>query len=541
MKIKKLKFLQFLISQKPLKPFWDNENTRSRSNGDQNNEKLTASLEKNIKMLKSTLGESSDIVYHRFTMGTEGRPEAVLIMVDGIVDKNTVNNFVIKTLMIDSQVTNNKSGLYPNYTIDTIKNTLVSVGGIQEAVFLRDIIDNILAGDTVLVINGFNIGLIISTRGWKSRGIEQPETESGVRGPHDGFTETLRINTALIRRRIRNPALTFESFIIGKRTKTDIAVVYLKGIVKPGLVEEIKKRLQRIDNDAILESGYIEQFIEDAPLSPFSTIGNTERPDIVAAKLLEGRAAIITDGTPVILTMPMIFLESFQAAEDYYSRPYYVSIVRALRFLSFFISVFGPASFVALTSFHQELIPTPLLLTMAAAREGTPFPSVIEATLMGIAFEILREAGIRLPRPVGTAISIVGALVIGDAVVSAGLIGAPMVIVVAITAIASFVVPPQADVGGIARIILVFMAGFLGAFGIMIGLLGGLIHICALRSFGTPYFSPFAPLKISDLKDTIVRFPLWAMLTRPSSMGWNNPVREDLGNMPAPPQKKKQP
>jgi len=252
--------------------------------------------------------------------------------------------------------------------------------------------------------------------------------------------------------------------------------------------------------------------------------------------MLEGRAAIIVDGTPMVLTVPLLFIESFQSAEDYYSRPYYASIVRILRFVSFFISVFGPGVYVALVTFHQELIPTPLVITMAAARAGTPFPAAIEAIAMGISFEILREAGIRLPRPVGTAISIVGALVIGDAVVSAGLISATMVIVVAITAIASFVVPPLADVGGIARIGMVLLGGALGAFGIMIGLLGGLVHISTLRSFGTPFLSPLAPLKILDWKDVIIRFPLWTMITRPSSMGWNNPQRQEIGMMPAPPQ-----
>lgn len=531
LKPKKLKFLQFLINQKPLK-----KNLQDKNQKQQTRQKLTGNLKKNIETLKTSLGTSSDIVYHEFTMGTEGRPDAALIMVDGLVEKTVINEFIIKPLMIESRTVPEKYGIFPNYNIDFIKNTLIAVGGTEKVSTFDGVIKSALVGDTVLLVNGLSEGLVISSRGWKSRGISEPDTEPVVRGPREGFTETLRTNTALLRRKIKNPNLTFENFTIGQNTKTDVTVAYIKNLVKPGLVDEIKKRLNRINSDAILESGYIEQFIEDAPFSPFSTIGNSERPDAVAAKLLEGRAAIIIDGTPMVLTVPMVFIESFQAAEDYYSRPYYVAIVRTLRFLSFFISVFGPSVYVALISFHQELVPTPLLMTMAAARSGTPFPAILEALLMGIAFEILREAGIRLPRPVGTAISIVGALVIGEAVFSAGLISASMVIVVAMTAIASFVVPPQADVGSIGRIGMLLLAGTLGAFGIMIGFLGGLIHLCTLRSFGTPYLSPLAPLKPLDLKDVIIRFPLWAMITRPSNMGWADPQRQEIGMMPAPPQ-----
>ena len=226
---------------------------------------------------------------------------------------------------------------------------------------------------------------------------------------------------------------------IGRKTKTAVCLVYLKGVANPQVVEEAKRRLERIDTDGILESGYIEQFIEDAPLSIFSTIGNSEKPDTVAAKILEGRIAVLVDGTPFVLTFPMLFIEGFQSSEDYYSRPYYASLVRVIRFIAFMVSVLGPGIYVAVTTFHQELIPTPLLFTIAAAVEGTPFPTMIEVLVMGVIFEILREAGIRLPRPVGQAISIVGALVVGESAVSAGLIGEPVVIVIALTAVSSFV------------------------------------------------------------------------------------------------------
>ncbi|HEX3030424.1 MAG TPA: spore germination protein, partial [Clostridia bacterium] len=286
-------------------------------------------------------------------------------------------------------------------------------------------------------------------------------------------------------------------------------------------ISEIKIRLNRIHTDAVLESGYIEAFIEDAPFSIFSTVGNSEKPDTAAAKILEGRAAILVDGTPFVLTVPMLFIESFQSSEDYYSRPFYSSLVRAIRYLGYFITIIAPAAYVALTTFHQELIPTLLLFTVAAGHEGIPFTSVIEALIMIVIFEILREAGVRLPKPIGSAVSIVGALVIGESAVSAGLIGPIMVIVVALTAISSFVIPAQTDSASILRYFLLILAGLIGGFGIIMGVLLVFIHLASLRSFGTPYLSPIAPFVPTDMKDSFIRMSLRKMVTRPSLIGSN--------------------
>lgn len=244
----------------------------------------------------------------------------------------------------------------------------------------------------------------------------------------------------------------------------------------------------------------MEQYIEDAPLSLFPTVNYTERPEVAASRILEGRVAIMIDGTPVVNTVPMIFFESFQTADDYN--------FRWLRFLAFMITILLPALYVALTTFHQEMIPTSLLISMAAAEEGIPFPAAFEVIIMDIIFEILREAGIRLPRPVGSAVSIVGALVLGDASVNAGIVGAPVVIVIALTAIASFMVPFQVESVTLIRLGLVFLAGFFGLYGILYGLLLILIHLASLRSFGVPYLTPLAPWGLTDLKDTVVRAPL---------------------------------
>lgn len=520
--------------------FWQllNQRNSGKQNGNwqkSSQTSLSRDLKENLKVLKSILGTSNDIVIREFSFGYDEKINASIIFVDGLTDRMTINESIIKPLMYDTHLFDSRELLTTN-NIDIIQKSMLSVGDVKIVTSLDDVIDGCLSGDTVLLINGSDQALVISSRGWESRGIQEPKTEAVVRGPREGFTETLRSNTSLLRRKIRNPDFILENMQLGQRTKTDICIAYLKGVVNPKLVEEVKYRLKKINTDAILESGYIEQFIEDAPFSPFATIANSEKPDVIAGKLLEGRVAILVDGTPMVLTVPMVFIESFQTSEDYYSRPFYTSILRTLRFISFFITILTPGVYVALTTFHQEFIPTPLLITMAAAREGTPFPAVVEAIVMGIVYEILREAGIRLPRPVGSAISIVGALVIGEAAVSAGLIGAPVVIVVALTAISSFVVPAQSDTAALGRVIITISAGALGAFGIIIILLAGLIHLCTLRSFGTPYFSPLAPLSFRDLKDVFIRLPIWAMFTRPRTIGWHDPQRQEFRQIPAPPQ-----
>lgn len=363
--------------------------------------------------------------------------------------------------------------------------------------------------------------------------MEDPASETVIRGPREAFTECISNNAALLRIKIKNPALTFESMKIGKRTRTGVQLAYMKGTANPELVDKIKKRLQTIKTDAILESGYIEQYIEDAPFSIFATISYSEKPDVVAAKILEGRVAILVDGTPFVLTAPMLFVENFQTAEDYYNRPLYASMMRILRCVCYALSVFTPAVFVALVTFHQEMIPTPLLFTISAAREGVPFPAIMETGVMAVTFKILREAGLRLPRAVGQAVSIVGALVMGEAAVSAGLVSEPIVIVIALTGVAGFAVPSQADSGTILRFIFLLLGGTMGGFGIAMGILGTMVHLASLKSFGSPFLSPLAPLQPSDTKDAVIRAPLWSMVSRPKGMSKNNRVRQKFTVPPA--------
>ncbi|GAB6179229.1 spore germination protein [Desulfotomaculum defluvii] len=498
-------------------------------------ETFTINLEGNLLLLQSLLGESSDVLIRRFNIGNSPHRVAIVYL-EEMVDVKVINESIIKPLMDNQRLDSNTLGA--KNSLDFLERLLLPVGNVEKTESINQVLDSVLFGYTILFLDGCSQCLLISSKGWKSRAIQEPNTEVVVRGPHEGFTESLSTNTAQLRRKIRNPQLIFETMKIGERTKSLVRIVYMKGLVKSDLVEEVKKRLNAIDTDAILESGYIEQYIEDEPYSFFPTVGSSERPDVIAANILEGRIAILVDGTPVVLTIPTLFVENFQSAEDYYSRPYYASLVRLLRFLGFFITTTAPGVYVALTTFHQELIPTPLLITMAAAREGTPFPALLEALLMIITFEILREAGVRLPRPVGPAISIVGALVIGEAAVSAGIVGAPIVIVIAITAISSFIVPALGDVAVLLRIIVTIFAGFIGLVGIVVVLMQVIIHLASLRSFGMPYLSPVSPLHLQGLKDSFVRFPLWSLSTRPKSLQSQDTKRQQSKLMPEPPSEK---
>lgn len=514
---KKLRFLKKMLESQV--------STKQQSSATE----LASRLDLNIGKVKEKLGDSSDVIIRRFMINGIRMEYAAIIFIEGLADKTIINDNILQPLM-NAENQNFKNRI----DLDFVAENLLTVGGVQRVNTVEELIEAVLTGDTAIILEHSDTALFVNTKGWEKRSITEPDTEIVIKGPREGFTETLRINTSLVRRRIEHPALRFETMKIGKKTRTDICIAYLEGLTNPKLVAEVKRRLGRINIDGILASGFIEQFIEDAPYSPFMTVGYTERPDVCTAKLLEGRVAIFVDGTPVVNTVPYLMYEGFQSPDDYNFRPFFATSARWFRYLAFFVSILLPAVYVALASYHQELIPTPLLISMAAATEGTPFSALIEALGMGMVFELLREAGIRLPRPIGQAVSIVGALVIGEATVSAGLVGAPIVIVVAFTAISSFLVPVQVEAGLMLRVGLTILAGFLGAYGIIGGLIFVYIHLASLRSFGTPYLAPLAPLIPADFKDTIVSVPIWAMFKRPRNLGIQDPIRQKFKLMPQP-------
>lgn len=508
---------------------------RSSSLNNDSKARVLPDLKDNLEVIRGILCTSSDIVIHEFSFGHDRQFKGALVYVDSLVNKDELHVNILKPLMYDALLLKDNGNMdFSN--IDTIQRDLIFIMDNKKISLISELIDSVLTGSAVLLVNGSENALMINSKKWETRGIQEPETESVVRGPREGFNENVSVSLALLRRKIKDPNLCMEGLKIGDKSKTQIYIVYLKNIVNPKLIDEIRVRLQRIKIDAILESGYIEQFIEDAPYSIFSTVSNSEKPDKVAAKILEGQAAILVDGTPFVLLVPMLFFSSFQSSEDYYSRPFFSSIVRVIRFLAYTVSILAPATYVALTVFHQELIPTQLLISIAAGREKVPFPAVLEAFLMLITFDILREAGVRLPRPVGQTVSIVGAIVLGQAAVEAGLISPIMVIVVALTAIASFVVPPQADSGTVLRYLYLSLAGMGGGFAIIMGILVTLLHLASLRSFGTPYLWPIAPLDFSSAKDIFIRMPLWTLTRRPGAIVWsgNSSYKQNTGLMPSP-------
>ncbi len=495
---------------------------------------LLASIDQNVSRIRTALHFSPDIIFHEFNYGKSGKNRGMVIFVSGLTNENSIQRNVLKPLM-DSTSDNILQSQAGNTDVMSMAQNLLHTMNNHRITIMGELFDWLLSGSTILLIDGIAEALCINERKWESRGIDEPQTESTVRGSREGFTENIKVNTAMLRRKIKDPDLCIEKFTIGTKTKTLVYMTYMKNVADPKLPEEVRKRLKKIDIEAVLESGFIEQYIEDAPLSIFATVSNTEKPDKLAAKLLEGRVGILVDGSPFALAVPALFLSSFQSEEDYYSRPYFASFLRLLRFISYVISILAPAIYVALTVYHQELIPTQLLISIAASREQVPFPAVLEALIMIFVFDILREAGVRLPKPVGSAVSIVGALVLGQSAVEAGLISPIMVIVVSATAISSFVVPSQTDSGTILRYYYLISAGFAGGFGILMGLLITLIHMTTLRSFGTPYLSPILPFTPQGLKDTFIRAPLWAMPERPEPIAGKDSYKQAGGLRPKPP------
>ncbi|WP_232796665.1 spore germination protein [Kyrpidia spormannii] len=407
----------------------------------------------------------------------------------------------------------------PDVSFDDLEQALQTVS-LKTVKTMEEINTAIGNGQAVLCMDGFDQALAMDVMDFQGRAVEKAIVESVVRGPQEGFTESLETNLGLIRRRLKSPRVKVEYMTLGRVSKTTVALVYIQGIVKPGFVEECRERLQRIDVDSILDSEYIEELIDDAPVSPFPTIEYTERPDRLAAEALQGRVGIIVDGSPNALLVPAIFVNFLQSPEDYFERYTMAAAVRLLRHLFFWMALLLPATYVALLSYHQEMIPTTLLMTLMSTHEQIPFPSVVEALIMEITFEALREAGLRLPKAVGQSVSIVGALVIGEATVNAGIVTPAMVIIVALTGIASFTIPSYniAITLRILRFPVLILAGVLGLYGIIIAVLLLWTHLVSLRSFGVPYLSPIAPFMWPDIKDVFTRPPWWQMRQRPKTM-----------------------
>ncbi|QSO48561.1 spore germination protein [Alicyclobacillus mengziensis] len=473
-------------------------------------EDLSATIDVDIRIVeqkvRSTLGDASDVIYRQINFSKQ---QTLLIMyVDGLVDEKALNETFLKPLVFDDQSSSSNRKTSQG-ALEIVTNQLVPIANVKNVRTLGEITDGLLRANVAVVAHGAHVALLAELNGWPVRAIQESYSEPSIQGPHEAFNESLRNTTALIRRRLRDTRLRIESLVVGEFSKTDVSVMYLDGVVNESVLAELHLRLHKVCLDSVLDSHYIEEFLEDSPWSPFPQVQNTERPDVVTAALLDGKIAVVVDGTPTVLLVPMIFWDGFQAPDDYYQRALYVTLIRWVRFVMHYFSMFLTPTYVALISFHPQMLPTNLLITFAASHNGVPFPVVVEAFMMELIFEGLREAGIRLPKVMGTAVSIVGGIVVGQAAVEAGIVSAPTVIVVAISEISSFTIP-RYNFGFSFRIIRFFMlicAGVLGLYGIALSFVIVLAHQVNLRSFGVPYMTPLAPRNSKQLLDVFLRLP----------------------------------
>jgi spore germination protein KA len=479
--------------------------------------KISRSLMENEKKVKEILGESSDVIIRHFVIPAFNNCRAFILLIDGLIDTKEIDDIILRPLMANSQFQMQKNFIYSAGPIRAIKEAGILATSVKEVQDWNKLFDAVLSGETILFIESCDTAIDISTRGWETRAVSEPVTESEVRAPRDGFIESIRTNTALMRRRIRDYSLRLDSMKIGVRTKTDVVIAYIDNLADKNILKELKSRIDRIDIDSILESGYIEEFIEDSPFSLFPTIEHTERPDKAAAAVLEGKIVIMIDNTPFVLIIPTTFWRFIQAPGDYYERTFVATFLRIIRAVALLLSLTLSSLYIMLVSFHQEMLPTPLALRMAAGREGVPFPAIMEVLFMETMFEIIKEAGLRMPKPVGQAVSIVGALVIGDAAVNAGLVSPTLLVIVAMSGISSFAIPSYSVTISfrLLRFGLIFLTGFLGILGFLGGTITIMLHLLSLRSFGAPFLAPISPIRKSGLKDLILRAPWWSMNKRP--------------------------
>ncbi|MGP0585103.1 spore germination protein [Paenibacillus timonensis] len=457
-------------------------------------------LQKNLEGLRELLGNSSDVVFRQLL--PSGHTQVAIVYIEGLIDSQRLQQDVIRPIL--------EASSDEKATPSRLKDAVINVGSLSSVTTYEDTCDGLLSGQALILIDGYAEGVLVSVPGLEERAIAESKAHPIIRGPQDSFTEAIRTNTSLVRHRVKDARVRVHSIQAGGKTKTDLALMYMHGLADQQLVSELIERLSNLRVDRVLEGEYIEETLnKDNKLTIFPMMYNTDRPDTIAAGVLEGRIALFIDGTPFVLLAPTLFVDFLQSAEDNYQSYLYGSVTRLLRYLCLLICLLAPALYIALTTYHQDLIPTVLLLNLMAQREGVPFPAFLEALIMEVVFEILREAGLRMPRTIGQAVSIVGSIVIGQAAVEAGIVSTVMVVVVAITAISSFAIPSYSMSIPIRMLRFGFMAiaSTLGIYGLTVAFIMLVVHLSGLHSFGIPYLSPFAPFKARKQADAILRFP----------------------------------
>ena len=476
-------------------------------------QEIVPNLEENIAHIEGRFEGCADAVMRRLFVGDE-RLEIYVVYMDSMYDRDFVDGVLLKNLLFDvSQLPKSHAG-------QAIFNKYLATADVKETDQMEDVIDEVLKGNTAILVEGMAKGIIVSSKDLPGRGVSEAETEVSVRGSKESFTESFRVNTVLIRRRIRDTRLKSKQMTVGVRSKTDVALMYMEDLVRPAILDEVLKRLERFQIDAILDSSYLEALTEEEWFSPFPQYQSTERPDKAASALLEGRLVLVVDNSPMVLLLPATFPCFFQASDDYYDRWDAANFVRLLRYAAAFAAVLLPGLYIALAGFHPEALPLSFALSFAASREGVPFILPVEVIVMELAFELLREAGIRLPGPMGSTLGIVGGLIIGQAAVDAHIVSPVVVILVALTALSAFTIPNELFASAFRMIKFYFIiAASLGGFvGLTAAVLTVLVHLSGLKSFGVPYMMPFVSAEMapdSKWQDNVWRMPISKMYERP--------------------------
>ena len=471
--------------------------------------KLSIDLSKNVKKLSSIL-DSDDIISFNFNLKDR---LATAIYTESLADKTMLGKQVVEPI---SKISSKDINDYLKSVTLPESETLLSI---------EDCVEKIVNGDAVILIDGFDKALSVASKKPATRAVSEPPTASILKGPREGFVENSQTNISLIRQRIKTPDLKYEKLTVGKQTQTAVGLVYISSIANKKVVDTLREKIKKINVEGIIDSSYVIKSISDKKTSMFKQVGCTEKPDIFSAKLLEGRVGIIVDGSPIALTVPFVFLEDFQSSEDYYINTYRANFSRILRVSAVIISILLPAFFVAAQLFHLQFIPLAFLLTIVGSIKGIPLSPSVEMFVTLLIFEILNEASIRMPRYVGIAMSVVGALVLGETAVNAGMVSTPTIMIIALSGICFYAVPDLNETLSVLRLMFLTIAGFMGGYGIVLLGCGLVTYLCAFDSFNTPYMSPYAPINLNDFNDGYIMGFFGEQTKRPSFLKTKNKKR----------------
>lgn len=453
-------------------------------------------LADNLAYLRQAFDGTSDLVIREVQAGPR---DAAIVTIEGMIQLQAYTQGVLRPMLERTY-----EACSASEQLQQMGRCVLALADQLEVPDFAQLERLIMSGFCVVLLDGAPQGLAIGMQGYNFRSVGEPSGETMQRGSREGFVEVIRINLSMVRRRMKTPRLRFEMLQSGSVSRTDIALCYLDGVVSPDILAQVRERLTRADLPTVLESGYLQPFLEDRP-ALFSTVGISERPDTVCGKISEGRIAVFVDGTPDVLIVPCLFTEYFQSMDDYAHRPFFASFTRWLKYTAFFLSVLLPGLFVAAGTWLPSFFPTDMLYRLARSEAEQPFSLMVQALIIHLIYELMREAGLRLPKPIGHAVSILGGLVIGDAAVQSGLIGSPMILVVALTAISSFVIPQLYEPIAVLRLAFILLGGLGSVYGVVLGFCVLLTHLCTLTPFGIPFTAPLSPLNVQALRDVLIR------------------------------------